>query len=153
MPDATTPPPAPTRFAAFRRRVRRALLYIGRRGAFLAFLAVLDVIVGRSLIDTLPFGLTAELVYAPFVAIMPITWWAAWWILTAAAAAAAAFIQRLRTAVFGCCALIKVAWGAGYLYGWSSDEPAFTRGYQTATIFFFFALIVVLISGWRENGR
>jgi hypothetical protein len=126
---------------------------VGRRGAFLLFLTILDVTLAYSVSQPLPLGLSAALFYKPFIAIMPLAWWSLWWLGTGVLCAVAAFIPKIRPSVFGFAALIKAGWAGGYLLGWANNYPAYSRGYQTAAIFGSFALIVLLVSGWRENSR
>jgi hypothetical protein len=114
---------------------------------------VVDVILGYGLTQPLPFGLTRDVVYAPFVTIMPLSWWAAWWYGAAALAAVAAVWHRAQLAAFPLAALLKSGWTAGYLIGWLDDLPAYNRGYQSAIIFAAFAFVTLIVSGWRENGR
>ena len=135
------------------RHLRRLGCHIGRRGAFLLFLALLDVIVALSLTRPLPFGLTYPVVYGPMLEIAPINWWAGWWLLTGVLVGTAAAWHRIQPYAFGAAALIKTAWASCYVIGWVEGLPAYSRGYQTAAIFLAFAAVVLIVSGWRENGR
>jgi hypothetical protein len=126
---------------------------VGRRGAFLLFLTLLDVTLAYSLRRPLPFGLSSAAFYKPFIDVMPLEVWSWWWLGTGVLVAVAAFVPRIRPVVFGFAAFIKMVWGAGYFAGWLHHYPAYSRGYQTAVIFGGFAMIVLLVSGWRENGR
>jgi hypothetical protein len=126
---------------------------IGRRGAFLGFLALLDLVVGFSLTQPLPFGLTAKVLYQPFVMIMPLRLWALWWISTGLVALVACVWTRIRPAMFGLGALLKTAWGLGYLVGWAADMPAFGRGYYGTAVWISFAFVTLTVAGWRENGE
>lgn len=139
--------------APVRAAVDRLVRHIGRRGAYLLFLSLIDLVLGYALIQPLPLGLSRQAVYQPFVEIMPLPAWVLCWFVTAALTALAALWHRARPAVFGAAALLKTGWGAGYLAGWLGHYPLYTRGYQTASIFVAFALMTLLISGWRENGR
>lgn len=139
--------------ASTRFLITSAARHVGRRGAFLIFLALLDVVLGYAIVQPLPFGLTRAALYQPFVEIMPLQAWAAWWMATGVLAGIAAVWTRLRPVAFGAGALIKIAWSLGYLIGWVERVPAFSRGYQTAAIYLSFGLVTLLISSWRENGR
>lgn len=139
----------PTATAAARRAVR----HVGRRGAFLLFLTLLDAALGYALVQALPFGLNTAVLYYPFVAVMPLPWWATWWWATGLLAAVAAGWHPARAAAFGAAALLKAAWATGWLVGWLSAMPAFGSGYQQAAIFGAFGGLVLLVSGWRENDR
>jgi hypothetical protein len=133
--------------------IRKALQHLGRQGAFLLFLALLDVTIGYAMRQQPPLGLTSEQVYHPFVDIMPLPLWVAWWFATAALVATAALWHPLKPAAFGCAALLKSGWAMGYVVGWAEHLPLFVRGYQSATIWAAFAALVVLVSGWQENRR
>lgn len=145
-----------TRVLPALRRVLRALRglphHIGRRGAYLAFLVLLDVTVGYALMQPLPLGLDSRPFYAPFLAIMPLSWWAWWWVSTGAAAAVAVLWHRLRPPVFAAAAALKTGWAIGYFVGWAEGLPAFSRGYQSAAIYCAFGLVTLVVAGWRENG-
>lgn len=132
-------------------RVRKVLHHIGRQGAFLGFLAILDLTVGYALRQPLPPGLTYHNVYQPFVDLMPLSLWAAWWFATSGVVAVAAVWQGLRPVAFFAAALLKTGWAIGYLIGWGEHLPFFTRGYQTAAIWLAFAAVVLIVSGWQEN--
>jgi hypothetical protein len=133
-------------------RLRHVACHVGRRGAFLAFLAVLDVVIGYGLTQPLPLGLTPRVLYAPMMDIAPLAVWAAWWVATGLLCAVAAVVYRLRWPTFGAAALVKTAWASCYLTGWVEHLPLYARGYQTALIYGLFAAVVMLIAGWRENG-
>lgn len=133
--------------------LRYAMRHVGRRGGYLTFLALVDVTVAYALLQPLPLNLDRRPFYAPFVAVMPLSWWAAWWLGTGLLAAAAAVCHALRPVTFSAAAALKTVWGLGYLAGWVLDLPAFTRGYQTAMIYTAFALVTLLVAGWRENDQ
>ncbi len=132
--------------------VRAAAHHIGRRGAYLLFLAYLDVVVSLSILAPLPLGLTREQVYEPFAQIMPMQAWSAWWAATAVLALVATVWHRVRPVMFAAGAAIKTGWALGYLLGWANGLALYTRGYQTATIYLGFAIITLIVAGWRENG-
>lgn len=124
---------------------------LGRRGAFLLFLAALDAVVGYSERAPLPWGLTTRQVYQSFIDVMPINGWvAAAWTVGALCAVGAVW-HPARNAAFSAAELLKVSWGAVYLCGWLNDDPGMIRGYLSAVIWFGFAFVVLLVSGWREN--
>jgi hypothetical protein len=133
--------------------IRRLGRHIGRRGAFLMFLTLLDSVLGYSIVQPLPLGLRSEDFYRPFIAVMPLWAWSTCWLGIAALAAIAAVWHRIRPVVFALAACIKTAWAMGYSIGWVEGLPAYSRGYQTAAIFFAFAATVLSTSGWRENDQ
>lgn len=133
------------------RQVAGLIRHIGRRGAFLLFLALLDAVIGYSLRAPLPYGLTTRQVYGTFVQIMPIGAWAEAWNTTGLVLLVAAFWRRLRPVAFALAAMLKTAWASVYLYGWVSGDPLMVRGYLQASIWLSFAVMILLVSGWREN--
>jgi hypothetical protein len=141
------------RVAACTALLRHAARHVGRRGAFLLFLALVDVVLGYGLTQPLPLGLSAAAVYKPFTDILPLTVWAWWWLTVGAACAAAALYHTIRPVAFGLAAMMKAAWSIGYLAGWHDKLPLYARGYQTAAIFVTLAGVVLLVSNWRENGQ
>jgi len=126
-------------------------VHVGRRGAFLLFLGLLDLVAAYALTITPPFGLPPRLIYQPFVVIAPLVVWAWAWAVTGIAALTAAVWPRARPPVFALAAFLKVAWASGYVIGWLGGYAAYSRGYQTAAIWLAFAGIVLLVSGWRER--
>lgn len=134
-------------------QTRRLLCHIGRRGAFLAFLALVDEVIGYSLTQPLPFRLSRDVLYEPFVHVAPLKWWAGAWIGIGLVAALATVWHRARVVMFGLGTALKTAWALGYLAGWIRHDSAYIRGYQTAAIFASFAAVTLLVAGWRENGQ
>ncbi|SRR6266705_3088201 len=132
---------------------RRVGRFVGRRGAFLVFLALLDLVLGYGLTQPLPLGLKPRTIYGPMMDLAPIRWWAIWWVLTGLLCLVGALADRVQTAAFVGAAVIKTAWACCYLVGWREHLPAFNRGWQSAAIFGAFAGVVLLISGWQENRR
>lgn len=126
---------------------------VGRRGAYLLFLSLLDFVIGYGLFQPAPLGLSQQVVYGPFLDIMPLNVWGWWWLGTGVLAAVAAVWHEARPYAFSAASLIKVAWAIGYLYGWIEGLPAFSRGYYSAAIFLAFAGLTLTVSGWQENRR
>ncbi len=126
---------------------------VGRRGAYLMFLAALDIVTGFALLARLPPGLTQAILYEPFERIMPLKVWAAWWVAAGVLAGVASLLHPARPLAFGVAACLKVGWALGYFIGWVEQLPFFVRGYQTSILWLGFASITLIISGWRENGK
>ncbi len=139
--------------AAWRRGESWLSRRIGRRGAFLGFLALVDGVVAYALTQPLPLGLRREQFYGPFLDIMPMSWWITWWITAAVVVAAAVVVHRVRPAAFALAAALKCGWSLGYWIGFWNGDPAFSRGYQTGAIWVGFAAVTLIISGWRENNQ
>ncbi|MFI6883355.1 hypothetical protein [Streptosporangium canum] len=130
--------------------ISAALIHrIGRRGASLLFLALLDVVYALSLLGAPP-ETRASPGIAFLMLLLPLPVWAAVWGAVGALCLVQAFLRTDRMA-FAAASLLKVAWGTVYLLGWAlGDVP---RGYVTATIWLGFAAWVAIISGWREPAQ
>jgi hypothetical protein len=125
----------------------RALTHrIGRRGAILLILAVVDIAVGLSMIG--PTSETAGLAatrwrehYAPL-------WvWGVGWLVIAAILIVSAFLRNDR---FGYAAAIgwKIAWSATTLASWIIGGV--DRGWVSSIIWAVVAGMIVVIGGWPE---
>jgi hypothetical protein len=113
-------------------------VHAGRRGVFLLFLCVLDVIYAYSL----------SISPAPGQHVNP--WWTWIWFAAAANALSGAFIRKDRIQ-YAIAAGVKVSWALYELQGFI--EGSNPRGWISATVWFSFALIVLLIASWpEENG-
>lgn len=130
---------------------RPVLYHIGRRGAVLAFLAEVDLLLFQSLHAPLPYGLTRAQVYAPFLRFAPLNVWAYVWLLAGLFCAVAVLWIPLRPWAFCLTAAIKTGWGLAYLSAWATGT--LPRGFMSAAVWLTFAALVLLISGWREGGR
>lgn len=122
---------------ALRRRV-------GRRGCYLAFLALLDGVVAYSL--TFPEVRVVPL-YRYAASVMPLAGWAAVWAGVGAVCGAQAFARRDQIG-FGLAACLKAAWGALNLLAWL--DGGVPRGWVGAMIWAAFAAITVVVSTWPE---
>jgi hypothetical protein len=121
-------------------RLRALAHRAGRRGAFLAFLAVLDLAYGYSLFTTAAPQRAFDLL-APWQA------WGAAWIAVGAACAAGIFIRRDRLA-FTAAATLKGAWGLVFADIWLvQGDP---RGWVSVAVWLAFAAAVLIIAGWPE---
>ena len=116
----------------------------GRRGAFLAFLTLLDWAYGWSLL-TAPAAQqrAADLLLG----------WTAWgwiWAATGCVTAAGIFVRRDRVP-YALAAALKSAWGLLQLYLWTAGSAP--RGWVGAVIWVGFAAIVLTVAGWPEFPR
>lgn len=129
-----------------RGKLRRAARRVGRRGAFLAFLALLDAAYGYSLLETTPAQQRTLDLLLP---------WQAWGIIWLATGAVCAAGMMLRTGAdrlaFAAAAALKVCWGAVFIRVWLYDH--LPRGWVTVAIWLAFAAVVLLVSSWPEPPR
>lgn len=119
---------------------------VGRRGEFLLFLALLDLLYGLSLAQPV-----AEAQRSPgvrfLVEVMPLPWWGVLWLAVGCVCLAGAFARGDRLA-YACAAALKVLWGSMFLIGWLAG--AIARGWVSAVVWLVFALVVVRIASWPE---
>ena len=114
----------------------------GRRGAFLAFLTLLDWAYGYSLLAAPAAQQRADL-------LLPWTAWGWLWTAMGFVTASGIFIRRDRYA-YALAAAFKTAWGAVQLDLWLAG--AAPRAWVGAVIWFAFAAAVWLVGGWPEPG-
>ena len=126
--------------------LRRVARRIGRRGAFLAFLALLDAAYGYSLLET------AAAQRRQLDLLLP---WQAWGIIWLSTGAACAAGMMLRTgadrAAFAAAAVLKTCWAAVFVRVWLLDHVP--RGWVSVVIWLAFAAVVLLVSSWPEAPR
>ncbi|MFL6109949.1 MAG: hypothetical protein ACJ786_01130 [Catenulispora sp.] len=128
----------------------RALMHrIGRRGAILLILAVIDVSYGLSLIGPPRETLSMAVMrwrehYAPLWA------WGIGWLVIAAILIVSAFLRNDR---FGYAAAIgwKIAWSLTTLASWIVGGV--DRGWVSSIIWAVVAGMIVVIGGWPEPHR
>lgn len=120
--------------------------HVGRRGEFLLFLVILDVLYGLSLLRPAPQAQRAPTSH--FLAeIMPLPWWALLWLCVGGLCLAGAFVERDRFA-FAAAAALKVLWGGMFLLGWLAG--VIERGWVAAVIWLVFAGWVFRLASWPE---
>ena len=112
----------------------------GRRGAFLAFLAILDLAYGYSLLATAAPQRAFDL-------LLPWQAWGAIWLAVGAACAAGIFARRDRVA-FTAAAVLKAAWGLLFADVWLVQH--YPRGWVAVAVWLAFAGAVLIIAGWPE---
>lgn len=120
---------------------------VGRRGAFLLYLALLDLIYGFALANP-----TEQSVRNPttifLIGIMPLIIWAALWAVVGLACLFYAF-RRKDAIGYAAAMSIKAFWAIVFLLGWITGEVE--RGYLSAVIWGAFVVLLLIIAGWREN--
>jgi hypothetical protein len=121
--------------------------HVGRRGEFLLFLVILDVLYGASLARPPRPPLPPS---TRFLAeLMPLTWWALLWLAVGGVCLVGAFSTADRLA-FAVAAALKVLWGSMFLAGWVAG--VIERGWVGAVIWLVFAGWVVRLASWPEPG-
>lgn len=128
--------------------LQRLVHKVGRRGAFLTFLALLDLVYAYSLF--FPTEQSRRNPTSLFLAdIAPLWFWGVLW--GAVGLACAFFVFRRKDApAFAAAMFIKVLWSLTFLIGWIVGLVE--RGYLSTAIWGAFALVVALISTWPEPG-
>lgn len=112
---------------------------IGRRGAFLLFLALLDAAFAFSLTQAPMTGL-----------LLPADAWAGLWAAAGAMCAGCAFAAKDRLA-FGGAAAIKASWAAVNFDLWLNHR--LPDGWLGGAIWAAFALTVLIVASWPEPPR
>ena len=116
----------------------------GRRGAFLAFLSLLNWAYGYSL-------LTAPAVQRRAAdLLLPWTAWGVLWTAMGFVTAAGIFARRDRVS-YGAAVTFKTAWGLVQLDLWFGHNVP--RAWVGAVIWLGFAATVLIVAGWPEPGR
>jgi hypothetical protein len=113
----------------------------GRRGAFLAFLTILDVAYGYALFATA----------APQRALDLFLPWQAWgiiWMATGAVCSTGILLRRDRFQ-FTAAAALKASWGFLYADIWLVQHAP--RGWVSVAVWLAFAATVLIIAGWPEE--
>lgn len=131
-----------------RRRCRRLLVCIGRRGATLLFLALVDLVFAYALLKIGPRDVEASPSFRFAASVAPLPLWAALWAGVGVVCTVQAF-QRVDRFAFAAASLIKVAWCLVQALGWLLGE--IPRGYLGSVVWLGFAGFIQVIAGWREN--
>lgn len=131
----------PCEWDGLRRVCRFTRTKIGRRGAFLLFLALVDILYGYSMMVAGSPAIKLDL-------ILDSTAWGWWWIATGIACLAGALLDRDRL-FYGLAAFTKAAWAMTWVNVWIQD-PAVPRAWVSVAIWGGFSGIVLVISTWPE---
>lgn len=119
---------------------------VGRRGEFLLFLVILDVLYGLSLMR--PAATTAQAPTIRFLAeLMPLPGWGLLWLAVGGVCLGGAFVRTDRFA-FAAAAALKVLWGTLFALGWAAG--VIERGWVGAVIWLVFAAWVMRLASWPE---
>lgn len=119
---------------------------LGRRGCFLVFLSLLDVIYATSLYSP-PAEARRSTALAFIAGLAPLWLWALAWFIPGVLCAIQAFMRSDKVA-FAAAIAIKVLWGSVYVLAGGIGHVQ--RAYVGATVWLAFALVVGLISTWPE---
>lgn len=125
----------------------KPLRRVGRRGASLLFLALLDVVYAFSLVR--PQVESERSPTLRYIAdLVPLWTWAGLWLSVGVACLIGAFAHRDRWA-FTVAVGLKILWGSTFLFGWLVG--GLERGYLSAVVWLAFAALFYLISTWPEG--
>lgn len=122
---------------------------IGRRGAFLLILAVIDALTGWSLLDVPP------VVYRQLTLLrhIPQTGLALMWILPAAVALWFAFAKRTQGDAWGflACYVPPAAFGVIYFTAWFPfGQLVAGTAVRSAVVYWGYSLLILVAAGWPE---
>jgi hypothetical protein len=113
----------------------------GHRGAFLFFLAILDLVYAWGL------HLTATPQRAAADLYLPWSTWEVSWMLTGIFCAAGAFLRRDRGS-FVLAAMLDFSWGGVSLANWLGGS--LPNGWLSAVVWMAFSATVLIISSWPD---
>lgn len=131
---------------AARTHATRLIHRIGRRGAFLAFLALLDVIYSYALLYPTPRA-ASNPTYVFLAAVMPLWAWGLLW----GAVGAICLLYALKKhdgPGYAAAMFLKVLWALMFLLGWLFADVE--RGYLSTAIWGAFAAVLAIIASWPE---
>lgn len=125
-----------------RARLRKLTRQIGRRGACLLFLAILDLLYAYSLYET-------PLKQRTFDLLLPYQVWAMIWLAVGITCLNQAFMRVDRVA-FSLAVGLKLAWGGALGAVWLTHPSADPRGWVVVPIYWGFAAFVAIVASWPE---
>lgn len=128
-----------------RKMIQWVRWHAGRRGAFLAFLTVLDIAYGWALLTMS----VAPLKHSPDF-FLPLHVWGFIWIGTGLFCLSGIFL-RFDRIHYTAAAMLKAAWGLLYLD--LQLEGTAHQAWVSVTVWIAFAFIVMLVAGWPEEGK
>lgn len=118
---------------------------VGRRGAVLAYLALVDLLFALSLYRP-PAEPAPGLRF--LASVLPLEAWGTAWLVVGVVCAVGAFVHRVDRFAFACAVAIKTLWGGVYLLGWAVG--CIERGWVSAVIWLGLAVLVMILAGWPE---
>jgi len=129
--------------AAAGNRITRLADRIGRRGSYLIFLALLDILYGYSIL------VQAGPLFKSVTLFLPDVVWGWIWIGIALICLQQAFV-RLDRIGYIFATTIKFVWGTIMLYDWLT-MPLDARGWVAAVIWYAFGILTAIVSNWPEH--
>lgn len=127
--------------------IRRLRHRVGRRGAFLLFLWLLDWVYAYGLAFPTPRALSNPTSIF-LMHIMPLGHWAFAWGAVGTVCLFYAF-RSIDAPAYAAATLLKVTWATTFLLGWIF--AGVERGYLSTAIFGAFAAVIMLISTWPDD--
>jgi hypothetical protein len=119
---------------------------IGRRGCFLLFLALMDILIAYSMT---PFTAVAKLPNYTYLAqYLPIQAWAGIWAGVGIVCGLQAFARRDHFA-FTVAVALKLVWATLYLAAWV--DAGVPRGWVGAVLFYALGGVTAIIASWPET--
>lgn len=120
---------------------------LGRRGAVLLYLALVDALYALSLWRPAPAAQRTPA--TRFLAeVAPLTGWAALWLVVGVLCFTGALRHRARPVAYAAAVAIKALWGLVFLLGWLAGE--IDRGWVSAVVWLGLAALVAVLAGWPE---
>ncbi len=119
---------------------------IGRRGAFLLFLSLLDWVYAYGLAFPTPRAISNP-TYQFLSSTLPLQVWGALWAIVGTLCFVFAFRQHDAPG-YAAAMFIKVLWALVFLLGWAFADVE--RGYLSTAIWGAFAAVLALIATWPE---
>jgi hypothetical protein len=120
---------------------------VGRRGSFLLFLSLLDIVYAYSLFYPTPSSIKNP-TSVFLMDIAPLSVWGTLWLVVGIICLIFAFRQNDAFG-YGAAMTIKMVWGLTFLLGWIF--AGVERGYISAAIWLVFAGVLALIATWPDD--
>lgn len=127
----------------------RIVSTIGRRGCFLLFLSMLDIVQAYGLIFPTPTVLESQS-YIFLSSLMPLHVWGTLWGVVGIVCLYYAF-KRDDMVAFSAGMFIKSLWAFMFLLGWAL--AGIERGYLLSAIWGAFALTLAMVATWSEDAH
>jgi hypothetical protein len=129
--------------------LRTVTLRVGRRGAFLLFLALLDFVYAYGLAFPGAAANTSA-TYRFLAAVAPLDAWALLWATVGLTYLAFAF-RKKDAPGYAAAMFVKVLWAVTFPLGWLFADVE--RGYLSTAIWGAFAAVLGLIATWGDDAR